>query len=650
MALRTELSGQRLCCGMISALIAGLGGGVEAAHAQLAPNHDSYSVPLAQAEPLPIDPDVAARPPAACDLPPEQFIPRSTWNANLWPGGVVPYEFDANVTQANQDAMRLSMNELETVANITFVLRTSQTAYLHVKDSTGNNSSVGRTGSSQTVNIYNWSYRYIMEHELMHALGEWHEQSRPDRATYVNINSANIQSGYSHNFDVQSGASTVGAFDFESIMLYDACSFSTCCAAGSSCNCTTACSTIQAQPAYAQFQNTMGNRSYLSTGDKAGLAAKYGAPTDDVYEPNDTLASAKALSTGTFNLRLVDSDDYFSIAVVSTSTLVISDTHSEADSDVILGLYNSAGTLLQSANTTTGAESISRNVTAGTYIIRVQRNARWGGAYSLTISGCNAPTVSSAPAPALACLGGGTQFSGAATDAGSAPFTFNWFHDGELLTNTGRYTITPGPSGRSSTLSFTGMLTTDVGQYWFTAANGCSTVTSAAASLGLTSPPQATFQASTARPCRYGTQIYTANPGASGSFTYRWQIADDANRTNWRDITAGPNAISTVTNAFSAAGQAASTLTLSNISIPGPSVASFRVIATGPCGPSTSAPQDLAVCAADFNCDGQIAVADIFSFLNAWFASDPHTDINGLAGLQVADIFAFFSTWMNGCP
>jgi hypothetical protein len=605
--------------------------------------------PIARA-PLPLDPEVAARPHVQCDLIPE-FLPRSLWSTTLWPGGNVYYEFDANVTQPNRDAMRLAMDELETVAHIAFIPRTSQSNYIHAQDSTGNNSLIGMSGGAQTVNIYNWNVQYIMEHELMHALGLWHEQSRSDRATYVTVNYANIQTAYSHNFDIQPGASPFGAFDFESIMLYDACAFSTCCPAGFTCGCATSCAAMQALPAYAQYQSVMGNRSYLSTGDKAGLANRYGAPVDDLYEPNNTVATARPLAAGTYNLRLVDPDDFFSITVSSTSTLTISDTHPEADVDITLSLATSAGTVLQTSNTATGTDTITRTVAAGTYIIHVQRSARWGGQYTLSIAGCSPPAVSTQPAPALACLGGSFSFSGAATDAGSAPFTFQWFKDGALIPNAGRFVITPAANGRSSTLAVSGTTSNDVGQYWFTAANGCSPAQSSPATLALTNPPTASFTAALPRPCRWGTQTYTANPGAgAGGFTYRWQVADDANRTNWHDLIDGPQTIAGVPSMLIVTGAASQVMSLSDLSVRGTSVADFRVIATGSCGPSTSASQSLYVCGADFDCNGTIAVQDIFAYLNAWFINDQRTDNNGLPGLQVSDIFGFMSMWFTGCP
>jgi uncharacterized membrane protein len=55
-------------------------------------------------------------------------------------------------------------------------------------------------------------------------------------------------------------------------------------------------------------------------------------------------------------------------------------------------------------------------------------------------------------------------------------------------------------------------------------------------------------------------------------------------------------------------------------------------------------------CPGDFNADGALTVQDVFDFLNAWFAGDPHTDINGIAGLSVQDIFDFLNAWFQGCP
>jgi hypothetical protein len=220
-------------------------------------------------------------PKAACNILLDEFgqdpfDDRSLYNANLWPGGVVPYVLNANVTAVNAAAMRHSMDMIELVANITFVPRTNQSAYISIQNSTGNSSFVGRTGGAQTLNIVNWNLSYVMCHELMHALGQWHEQSRPDRGNFVTVNLANIQDASEHNFNIVN-ALTIGSYDFDSVMHYDACAFSVCCAAGSSCACEIDCASIQTLPAYAAFQSLMGQSTHLSVLDRAGLVNRYGA-------------------------------------------------------------------------------------------------------------------------------------------------------------------------------------------------------------------------------------------------------------------------------------------------------------------------------------------------------------------------------------
>lgn len=55
------------------------------------------------------------------------------------------------------------------------------------------------------------------------------------------------------------------------------------------------------------------------------------------------------------------------------------------------------------------------------------------------------------------------------------------------------------------------------------------------------------------------------------------------------------------------------------------------------------------LCPADFNGDTHITVADIFTYLDAWFARDPRTDINMDGAANIQDIFDFLATWFAGC-
>lgn len=65
-------------------------------------------------------------------------------------------------------------------------------------------------------------------HELLHAVGFWHEQSREDRDNYVTIHWENIDDDEEHNFEQHiSDGDDIGIYDYQSIMQYFDTAFST---------------------------------------------------------------------------------------------------------------------------------------------------------------------------------------------------------------------------------------------------------------------------------------------------------------------------------------------------------------------------------------------------------------------------------------
>ncbi len=308
------------------------------------------------------------------------------WQTNLWPGGIVPYAFDPAVLQINRDRTRIALDEISTFANVTFVPRTTEPNYINVRNSTGNSSFVGQIGGAQSLNMVSWSTRMVICHEFFHALGQWHHHQRFDRDEYVVINSQNIQAGREFNFDLPDaeGLNVVGPYNFSSIMHYSRCAFS-------NCTCPSTCTVIDAAPGFEQFNASIGNRSFMSQGDKDAIIAKYGPAIDDALEPNDTLGTPAALPLGTSTLKLLDFDDYFSVNRATAGELRVRfESGIWGDDNVTVSILTPGGTVLNSAladlEDPTYVALAQANVPAGVSIVRVTRVQPWGGGYTLDVS------------------------------------------------------------------------------------------------------------------------------------------------------------------------------------------------------------------------------------------------------------------------
>ena len=204
---------------------------------------------------------------------------QTTFATNLWSGGVIPYEFDGNVDGTNRTRMLNAMVEWEAVANVDFRPRDGHDNYIYVQADSVNTSSVGMQGGKQTVKIVSWGSHFTIVHELGHALGYWHEQSRADRDSYVTINWGRICQDCcsgdpcDHNFEIRpAGSAEYGPYDFDSVMHYGQCDFSVC---GGCAGDPDSCRTITVRPAYAQWQDQIGQRGHLSHFDQLTMSFLY---------------------------------------------------------------------------------------------------------------------------------------------------------------------------------------------------------------------------------------------------------------------------------------------------------------------------------------------------------------------------------------
>ncbi|CAD5224054.1 unnamed protein product [Bursaphelenchus okinawaensis] len=202
--------------------------------------------------------------------------PSLKWNKTI------PFEI------VDEDARGLaedSITVIEGMTCLTFTKRTDEEDYIRFVHISGCFSAVGKVGGGQPISMGNGCSLGAAVHEVLHALGLWHEQARTDRDKFVNILYQNIQENRKDNFikrESDESDNDGERYDYGSLMHYGPGSF------------TVGGDTLEAVDK--RYQHTIGQRSDISFKDTklinmryckdvcpTPLPCKYGGYTD----PND---------------------------------------------------------------------------------------------------------------------------------------------------------------------------------------------------------------------------------------------------------------------------------------------------------------------------------------------------------------------------
>jgi hypothetical protein len=183
---------------------------------------------------------------------PKGFNPKSStrgvaiFGNKQWPNGIIPYDISAITIDSDREMITNAMHRLmydvatpkpdtdDRLACVYFRPREStDKVYFKIQYGTGCSANVGYMTQQQSVMTLQqfgcFDYHRV-QHELMHVLGFYHEQSRPDRDDYLEIRLENVESAMAHNFNKYAWGSTVlnqgSSYDYASIMHYETDAFS----------------------------------------------------------------------------------------------------------------------------------------------------------------------------------------------------------------------------------------------------------------------------------------------------------------------------------------------------------------------------------------------------------------------------------------